>query len=65
MENEEFEGERKVLQQNVAWKRSFAHVNKLQPGIRYRFGNKTVGLHNPNVWTWIVIIQQTESTWIL
>ena len=42
-------------------KRSLIYVSKLQPGTHYIFENKTVGLHNTNVWIWIAIIRHAES----
>ena len=38
-----------------------AYINRDQALITY-FENKTVRLHNANVWIWIAIIQHTEST---
>ena len=68
MENKEFKGKENSINKMlvfVTWKRSLTHVNNLQPGTHYKFGNKTVRLHNTNVWIWFEIIQHAESTWIL
>ena len=62
VENEEFEGERKRLKENVSYKRSLAYVNKLQTGVHYVFLEKAIRLHNTDVWNWVASIQHTKST---
>ena len=49
----------------VTSERSRPHINKLQPGTHYIFGNKMVTPNNTNVWIWITITQNTETTWNL
>ena len=62
MENEEFEGKENCSNKMLLRECSLAHVNKLQSGTHYMYGNKTGRLHNANVWIWMAIIQHAEST---